>query len=223
MTPACARAIRHVARNELKLVGIHQPVEQPARMHTESLTIIERIARGDQAAVAECYDAFAHVAWSTIRGLGLDEQASREVMQDVFVAVWRQAGQYDAHRSSEATWICRIARARAIDCLRRQRAARRGGGVDAVDIDGALNVASDDDTERSVARDALRSALRDALFDLPAQQRVLIELVFLSGYTHAELAERLDIPIGTIKTRIFRGLNQLRTRLDPSIQLEDLA
>lgn len=226
MTSACARITFTSMAVSGSSIGMSRQEEEPDRMDpltTRPETTIERIARGEQGAVAACYDAFAHVAWSTIRGLSIDEHAAREVMQDVFVAVWRQASQYDPTRSSEATWICRLARARAIDRLRHERAARRGGGIDAANLEEAWSLADADDTERIFARDTVRATLREALRELPAQQRVLIELTFLSGYTHAELSERLGIPIGTIKTRIFRGLDYLRRKLDPAIHLEDLS
>lgn len=176
-----------------------------------------RIAAGDEGAMAELYDAHADRVWTIARSLLGDDGAAREVVQDTFVAVWRDAARFDPYRSQPATWITRVARARTIDRLRRDRAASRGGGSAPADIDElAEQVPTADVAVPLVAEAAAaREQLAAALGQLPASQRVLIELVFLHGYSHSELSTRLDIPLGTIKTRVFRGLDRLRELLDP--------
>ncbi len=138
-----------------------------------------------------------------------DEGAAHEVVQDAFLDLWRTAPDYDADRASVTTWLVRLVRLRAIDRLRRDGAERRGAGQSATQLDAAADIADTTDVAALVEGEDDAVRVRGALAELPLDQRRVVELAFLEGHTHAELAELLGLPLGTIKTRCFRGLARL--------------
>lgn len=171
--------------------------------------LVERVARADQQALAELHERHARLAISIAHRLVRDEQAAQEITQDAFVDLWRTAGTYDSARSSVTTWLVRLVRLRAIDRLRRAGAERRGAGIDDEPLDAAEQLAAPDDVAVDVERSGTSDRARAAVAQLPLDQRRVVELAFLHGFTHTELAEVLGVPIGTIKTRCFRGLTRL--------------
>jgi RNA polymerase sigma-70 factor (ECF subfamily) len=137
---------------------------------------------------------------------------AEEVAQDVFAQVWRDAGRYDAGRSTVAGWIVMLTRTRAIDRLRARRA--RPDVSAAVETDRVMPMASPDRTPESstiVAED--RRLVRGALARLPDQFRSLIEMAYYEGLTHTEIAARTGIPLGTVKTRLRSAMGTLRSTL----------
>jgi RNA polymerase sigma-70 factor (ECF subfamily) len=169
--------------------------------HTEAL--LRRLAGGDSGALGEFYDLYAGL----VNGLALrilrNTAEAEDVVQEVFVQVWRQADRYDPTRGSAEAWLCTIARSRALDRLRR-RAARREEG------DEALPAGS----EAPRTEEAL--AVRKALDALSADQRHALELAYYEGLTQTEIAERLRQPLGTVKTRIRTAMIRLREFLEPA-------
>jgi RNA polymerase sigma-70 factor (ECF subfamily) len=183
------------------------PVHRAAEAAADHDTI-RRVARGDGDALATLYDRHSRVVYSlALRVLG-DTREAEEVVQDVFAQAWRQAGRYDTSRGAVVAWLLVMTRSRAIDRLR----ARRGLQPLAGDGEQALGVLSDPagGPEREALSAEARSRVREALDQLPLVQRLAIELAFFEGLTHVEIAERLEIPLGTIKTRIRLGLMKLK-------------
>jgi RNA polymerase sigma-70 factor (ECF subfamily) len=169
---------------------------------------IRRVARGDGDALAALYDRHSRAVYSlALRVLG-DTNEAEEVVQDVFAQAWRQAARYDTSRGAVVAWLLVMTRSRAIDRLR----ARRGLQPLAGDSEHALDVLSDPAAgpEREALTAEARSRVRQALEQLPFVQRLAIELAFFEGLTHVEIAERLELPLGTIKTRIRLGLMKLK-------------
>jgi RNA polymerase sigma-70 factor, ECF subfamily len=184
------------------------------------LIILQRIATGDQAALAELYDRHRRLAYTLIMRILGSPSDAEEVLQETFVRVWTRADSYDAVLGSPAAWLTRIARNRAIDRL---RARRVRGNVD-VDLarTGAAASASWEpvtlDTPETVLHGRTTAgAVRTALASLTPEQRTLIEAAFFEGYTHSELATRFGVPLGTVKTRIRTGLATMRDRLEQLI------
>lgn len=165
-------------------------------------TLLRRLSGGDPAALGEFYDLYAGL----VNGLALrivrDASEAEDVVQEVFVQVWRQASRYDPGRGSPEAWVCTMARTRALDRLRR-RAARREEPSEAAP--GA--------TATPKAEEAL--AVRKALDGLSADQRQALELAYYEGLTQSEIAKRLDEPLGTVKTRIRTAMIRLRETLEP--------
>ena len=177
-----------------------------------------RMAGGDAAALAEFYDRHARPVYSLALRILQDAAEAEDIVQEVFTQAWRQASKYDARRGAPAAWLLTMARSRAIDRLRarRVRPELTGGPPPA---DGRARQDSPDVPDSGALPDAqLLSAeqvarVRQALSDLPVLQRVALELAFYEGLTHVEIAERLEQPLGTVKTRIRVAMLKLREAL----------
>lgn len=166
--------------------------------------LVRRLDRGDTDALRLLYDRYGGIVFAlTYRVLG-DRQAAEECTQDVFVSAWRTAGSYEAGRGRVSTWLLAIARNRAIDATRR-RAARP---VDPVEDVWSAEQAPDTADLVSQTDEAVRLAA--ALAELPDAQREAISLAYFDGLSHAEIATRLDVPVGTVKGRIRLALDRLR-------------
>ena len=134
---------------------------------------------------------------------------SEEVTQEVFVEIWQQAGKFDPDRASVSTWAMTMARRRAVDRVRREQSQRNR--VEA--LAGRRDETSIEPGEQVV--DGIEAgAVRDALAGLPDDQREILVLSFLEGLPHGEIAERLDLPLGTVKGRVRGGLKKLRAGLE---------
>ncbi|MEZ5292410.1 MAG: sigma-70 family RNA polymerase sigma factor [Vicinamibacterales bacterium] len=193
-------------------------VSAAASPATEDLALLGRIAARDEQALAAFYDRRSATAYGVILRILHDPSDADDVLQETFVRVWSRAETYDPRLGSPAAWLIRIARNRAIDRLRARR-VRRDISIEPVVVrDGQETpVAEPEDrvTPEVVAQDAATAnTLRAALQGLPAAQRELIEAAFFEGYTHHELASRLGMPLGTVKTRIRTGLMTMRGRLE---------
>jgi RNA polymerase sigma-70 factor, ECF subfamily len=187
----------------------------------DDLALLQRIVARDERAIAELYDRHSRLVFSVIRRMLRTESDAEDVLQETFVRVWSRAETYDHSLGSPATWLTRIARNRAVDRLRAQRARADVDGVppdtkDPAEIRTAVAAVSDRPDVR-VESLAVSTALRGAVARLPETQRVLIEAAYFEGYTHHELAERLGVPLGTVKTRIRAGLTALRAQLEQTV------
>ena len=166
--------------------------------------LVRRIDDGDADALRLIYERYGGIVFGmTYRLLG-DRQAAEECTQDVFVSVWRTARTYEPERARVSTWLFTIARNRAIDATRR-RAARP---VDPHEEIWSADEAPDTADIVSAADDATRVAA--ALAELPDAQRETLSLAYFDGLSHTEIAERLGLPVGTVKGRIRLALDRLR-------------
>jgi RNA polymerase sigma-70 factor (ECF subfamily) len=185
------------------------------------LALLQRIVARDERALAELYDRQCRLVFSVIRRILPNPPDAEDVLQETFVRVWSRAETYDASLGSPATWLTRIARNRAVDRLRAQRTRADVDGQapntnDSGEIHAAVAAVSDRPDVRT-ENAAVTATLRTAVARLPETQRVLIEAAFFEGYTHQELAVRLGVPLGTVKTRIRAGLTALRALLEQAV------
>ncbi|WP_404390246.1 ECF RNA polymerase sigma factor SigK [Humibacillus xanthopallidus] len=181
--------------------------EGPARIDLERL--LRRSAAGDEDAFAQLYDAVSSRLYGLVRRVVRDPAQSEEVAQEVFLDIWRHSARFDPTRGSALSWMLTIAHRKAVDRVRSAEAARHRD-----DNYGTTNqdVTHDSTSEAVVERlDAER--VHRALATLTEAQRQALELAYLSGYTHTEVATMLDLPLGTAKTRIRDGLIRLRDTL----------
>jgi len=169
-----------------------------------------RIAAGDEAAFATFYDATSRTVYGVVLRVLRDPAQAEEVAQEVFLEAWRTAGRYDAQRGTPSAWINTIAHRRAVDRVRsvershqrEQRHAHRAAADEVPDVSDV--VVTLDEGGR----------VRRALDRLPEAQRTALALAYYDGRTQREVAELLDVPLGTVKTRMRDALRKLRTYLD---------
>ena len=174
--------------------------------------LLRRIAAQDRQALAEFYDQFGAVLFSTaVRILG-DQQEAEEVMQDVFVQIWEKAATFDAALGTPISWVLRIARNRSIDRLRARQ--RRFRALDELEDALAVEPLSQPAHHSGLSGEEL-VGVRAAVRLLPTEQRQAIELAFFGGQSHGEIAEALHEPLGTVKARIRRGMLKLKDTLQP--------
>ena len=195
----------------MSLPGSFGPRAVPLRSpDAEWSDFIERAAAGEQQALAKLYDSSSRLTYSiALRILG-NQADAEEVTADVYSQVWRSAKDYSPLRGSPSTWLVMLARSRALDRLRSR--ATRDRVETALDQVQELRF-SGDAPEQAAVLNQRRDKIRQAMSTLGAEQRQAIELAFLSGMSHSELAEKLGQPLGTVKTRIRLGMAKLREAL----------
>jgi RNA polymerase sigma-70 factor (ECF subfamily) len=176
------------------------------------LTLVER---GDADAFEVIYDRHARVAFSLAFRLLGDREAAEDLVQDALLAVWRGAGTYTSARGSVRTWLLSIVHNRGVDRLRTLAAmARRQDALEQAE----LGRPDEPDAEALGIGQALAGSVRRELGALPSEQSEVLKLAYYGGFTHHEIAEMLQLPLGTVKSRMRLGLERLRRGLgDPGV------
>lgn len=172
---------------------------------------LQGVAAGDAIALERFFDATNRLVHGLALGILRDPQAAEEVVLDVYLQVWRQAGAYDSRRGSPLAWLTMLARSRAID--RRRAHGPEWTRTDTMEAAAVLLSESNPEAETAVEERSER--VRAALAQLPAAQREAIVTAFFSGLSHSEVAAVLGAPLGTVKTRIRTGMMRLRELLEP--------
>ena len=176
---------------------------------TIAVNLIQKVANQDRDAFSQLYDRFSNLVFTlAIRMLKVRSDAE-DLLQEVFVQVWRQAQSYSVQRGSPEAWIVNIARSRAIDKIRSIRRMEKSFVL----TDDPARAESSDNVESSAAESEARIAMNSALANLPETQRKVLELAYFDGLTQTEIANRLAEPLGTIKTRMRSGIQRLRDML----------
>ncbi|MEK7829648.1 MAG: sigma-70 family RNA polymerase sigma factor [Acidobacteriota bacterium] len=180
----------------------------------ELISLMQRIAKSDQSALATLYDTTNRLAYGLILRVLGDASTAEEVLLDVYTQVWRQAANYDTGRGSPLAWITTIARTRAIDRL-------RAGWQDRQRKE-PLDLLNDRETsaanpEQASVNSERQQFVRTALSALSPEQREVIELAYYGGLSHSEIATKLNQPLGTVKTRTRLGMMKLREALAPML------
>jgi RNA polymerase sigma-70 factor (ECF subfamily) len=194
----------------ISVVGLRTPSsEQPMRRQAPQRTdkeLVEAIARADEDALGELYDRFGRVAYGLAYKILQDAALAEDAVQEAFLQIWRGAGSYRPERAKASTWLLTFVHRRAVDLVRREQRRR------AVQLEALPEPSGSGAYEEVVAR-SRREIVQDALRRLPSEQREAIELAYYGGLTQSELAAQLDQPLGTIKSRMFTGLQRLRDLL----------
>ena len=178
---------------------------KPNRSSGDDPLLMSRIASGDHAAVAALYDRYAPLVMALARRILHDQGLVEDLLEEVFVELWQRADRFDASRGSVATYIATLTRSRAIDRLRSERRTAGSSLADAPEPTGPLL-----SPEIGLVQEDRRTQVMRALQELSADQRQAIELAYYSNLSHAEIAQRLAKPLGTVKTWIRQGLIRLR-------------
>ncbi|MGN6380389.1 MAG: sigma-70 family RNA polymerase sigma factor [Gaiellales bacterium] len=185
--------------------------EAPKEGHTEHLSdhgLLALVARGDGDAFARLYDMYGEVAYSLALRIVRDRDLAADVVQEAFMTVWNQAAKFDPSRGRPSTWILTMTHHRAVDIVRREQ-RRRSESLDQASQAADPAPPVEERAWLGVARTQIAAALRT----LPDPHREVIELAYFAGYTQSELAERLSLPLGTVKSRTFAAMTALREAL----------
>ncbi len=193
----------------ISVVGLRAPWGElpmsPKAPRRSDEELVEAVAQADEDALGELYDRFGKVAYGLAYKILQDAALAEDAVQEAFLQIWRSAGSYRPERAKASTWLLTFVHRRAVDLVRREQKRRT---LPVVEPQGADPGADEEAVQRS-----RREIVQDALRRLPAEQREPIELAYYGGLTQSELAERLDQPLGTIKSRMFTGLQRLRVLL----------
>jgi RNA polymerase sigma-70 factor, ECF subfamily len=203
------------SQNVRRLPAMRRVTDSPPPVETSDAELVHRVSLGDTAALEALYNRYARVVYSFAMRIVSDPMLAEEILQEVFVRTWRQADRFQRSRGNFGSWLLSITHNLAIDEIRKRQ--RRPQKSDSVDVSDALFGLVDDATnvEEAAQASALRMRIKTALLTLPDAQRDAIELAFFNGMSQREISAHLDIPLGTIKTRMRLGLKKLRLELEP--------
>jgi RNA polymerase sigma-70 factor, ECF subfamily len=182
--------------------------------HLSDEALVALVARGDEDALAELYDRVGRIAYGLALRILRDERHAEDAVQEAFLQVWRRAGTFRPERAKASTWVLTLVHRRAVDLVRREE---RRQAEPFTDDAGAVLEAAEQTDEAAWLRFE-RERVQTALKQLPDLQREALELAYYGGFSQSELAQRLGVPLGTIKSRMFAGLARLRELLDESAQ-----
>jgi RNA polymerase sigma factor (sigma-70 family) len=176
------------------------------------LELVRRVAAGDQGAVDDLYQRFRRPAFALARRVLGDDVLAEDVLQDVFLGIWRDPGAFDGSRGSVASWLLAMVHHKAVDAVRREESHRRRRARAEDDL--VLSAPTQTTDVEDAAWERLVAArVRTALHALPAPQREALTLAYYGGYTQREVAALTDTPLGTVKTRMLAGMRRLKDTL----------
>jgi len=176
-------------------------VNSPPPSGQDDAGLLSLVQRGDESAMASLFDRYSRVVYSVALRVLRDPASAEDVLQEVFMQIWRNPNGFVATRGSLGGWLAVVARNRSIDALRRKRPSEQ---VDDMALASNYNLA--DEAERNTLMEKARGVIRQ----LPMEQRKTLEMAFFDGLTHSEIAEMTGDPLGTVKTRIRSALTSLR-------------
>jgi RNA polymerase sigma-70 factor, ECF subfamily len=178
--------------------GLANSPPSPAQ---DDAALLAQVQRGDETAMASLFDRYSKIVYSVALRVLRDPASAEDVLQEVFMQIWRNPNSFIATRGSLGGWLAVVARNRSIDALRRKRPSET-----VEDMALASNYDLADEAERNSLMEKARGVIRQ----LPMEQRKTLEMAFFDGLTHSEIAEMTGDPLGTVKTRIRSALTSLR-------------
>ncbi|HVU73228.1 MAG TPA: sigma-70 family RNA polymerase sigma factor [Mycobacteriales bacterium] len=183
----------------------------PAPGEPADADLMRRVAEGDGAALELLWDRYARPCAALARRLLIDEGLAQDVVQEVFLTLWRQPARYDSERGGFASWLLAMTHHKAVDVVRREEHRRSRRVSDEV-LDGQEDMSTR--VDEAVWTAVRRERVRHALAGLPPVQKEALGLAYYGGYTQREIAEMTGTPLGTVKTRMLAGMRRLRDVLD---------
>jgi RNA polymerase sigma factor (sigma-70 family) len=173
--------------------------------------LVELVAQKDAGALEALYERYGRAAYSLARRILTEETLAQDVVQEVFLSLWRDARRFDAGRGTVATYLLSMTHHRAVDVVRREENLRRWRTSDeGLELEADPKVRVEDE----VLTSERRAGVRAALGELPAAQREALLLAYFGGYTQREVAALVGVPLGTVKTRMAAGMRKMKTALE---------
>jgi RNA polymerase sigma-70 factor (ECF subfamily) len=183
-----------------------------ARDRAKEAALVASMAKGDSgAALSEFYELYSGIAMALLLRILPTRAEAEELLQDVFVELWRRAPQYDPMRASVSTWVTTVARSRALDALRARKRRYRDQQVPTEDV--SLPAPRADQPDELAAKSQRSEAVHRAMENLNAEQREALDYAYFRGLSHSEIASELQIPVGTVKSRILSAMKVLRAAM----------
>jgi RNA polymerase sigma factor (sigma-70 family) len=180
---------------------------EPIPLRDDDAALVERIAQGDQQAVAILHGRYARQAYGLAVRVTVDPSLAEDAVQEAFTAVWRQAGRYHRSRGAASSWLMSLVHNKAVDVVRRESSRRRPIAPEQLEAPPVRT------PEQEALANEEGAVARRALGRLPAEQRELLTLLYLDGLTQREVADRLQVPLGTVKSRTHAAMRSLRRAL----------
>lgn len=176
----------------------------------EDASLVALVMQQDGAALEVIYSRYGRACYALSRRIVADDSLAQDVVQDVFLALWRGAGRYDASRGGFSTWLLSLTHHKAVDLVRREENLRkRRTTMDTLDLRESTRPGVYEEAWTSLRQERVRTALKT----LPLPQREALSLAYFGGYTQREIAGLTSTPLGTVKTRMLAGMRRLRSQL----------
>lgn len=197
-------------------------IETQIARNEEDTLLLRQIVQRDQQALSRLYDRYSSIIYTLVLRMVKSTAEAEDLLQEIFVQIWNKAHMFNQAKGSAYTWMMTLARRKAIDKIRSQDFINRGettddenNPVDLPDYDYAANPL------HAAISGEYEELMQRGLGELSAEQRVIIEMSYYEGYTQAQIAEQLNVPLGTVKTRMRQGLLNLRDFLKRRITERD--
>ena len=176
--------------------------------------LVRRLVEGDDSALGELYRRYGRAGYSLARRICADDGLAEDVVQEVFLTLWREPRRFDPSRGGFATWLLTLMHHKAVDAVRRESAVRRRT-VPAAEAGEDWSPTPVPGADHAALARVAADQVRDALDELPPEQRHALALAYYGGHTQREVAALIGIPLGTVKSRMFAGVQRLRSLLEP--------
>jgi RNA polymerase sigma factor (sigma-70 family) len=191
------------------------PARAAARAHDPAdELLVARVVNGDQSALGALYDRYGRPAYSLARRICADDGIAEDVVQEVFLAFWRDPRRFDPQRGAFGTWLLTLVHHKSVDAVRRESAIRRRT-VPAAEDGEEWSAPPGPGADQAALGAVVAGQVRAALGRLPEEQRQALALAYYGGYTQREVAALTGVPLGTVKSRMFTGVQRLRSALGP--------
>jgi RNA polymerase sigma-70 factor (ECF subfamily) len=179
----------------------------------DDASLLKALQSGQQDAIAALYDRYSGMAYGLAYRITGDATLAEDVVQEAFVALWKQARRFDPERGQVRSWLMTIVHHRGVDAVRRRSSRAERALPDGAEEFIAAQPRPDELAEWMLDAEAVREAAKQ----VPEEQRKTIEMAYFMGMTHVEIAERMDVPLGTVKSRLRIGLEKMREYLRPRV------